>query len=370
MKKVTISKRQVMTITLGFMLGTAPLLVSSDVAASAGPNSWISAIIAAIIGLPVVWINTYLGGLYPEQTLVDIIVLLLGKWLGGFIAVCFIFTALHFGTQVIWCVGDFFQTVSIPQFPAFPINTLFIIVTAIALLYGLEAFSRANEIFYVIALPLYMIAALMLIPDIKADNLLPVFENGIFPVLQGAVPLLNDVILPIIFLNMVFPMNTGNAEETKKYMFKGYIIGILITFIAVVLCILIFGSTITANLRFPLFVLTRNIRLGGVLFLRLEAMFIILWMITNFVSTFLYIYAGIVGLSRLLGLKSYKTIVLPILLIVSAYSDTIYKNVPYQTEWDLLVLTPYIFTFGLILPVVLLIISRFKKVGWNAPPKG
>lgn len=362
MSEVIISKRQSMTITLGFIVGTAPLFVPTRVAALAGPDGWLSVIIAVIIGLLVVWMDTHLGGLYPEKTLVETIVLLLGKWVGGFIAVCLIFTALHTGTQVIWYLGDFFTTVFMPDFPPSSVNALFIVIIAVALLYGLEAFSRADEIFYLFVFPLFIFAMLMLFPNIKGDNLLPVLENGIVPVLKGTVPFLNSLILPIIFLNMLFPKNTGDDKEVIKYRLKGYLLGTMSAFIALLMCILVFGSTVTANLRFPLFVSTREINLG-VVFSRIEALFVIIWMTTNFVSTFFYFYAGVVGLSQLLGLKSYKTLVLPLILIVFAYSDIIFKNTPYQIEWDILVWTPVIFTYGLILPIVLLIVSKLKKAG-------
>lgn len=362
MSKVILSKRQSMTITLGFIVGTSPLKLSSSVAALAGPDSWFSALIAALFGLLVVWIDTRLAGLYPEKTLVEAIVLLLGKWVGGFVAVCFIFIALLSGTQVIWYVGDFFTTVFVPEYPPLPINAIFIAITAVALLYGLEAFSRADEIFYLIVFPLFILAMLMLIPNIKGDNLLPILENGIVPVLKGTIPLLDSIILPIIFLNMFFPKNTGNDKEVIKYRLKGYLLGTMSAFLAVLACTLTFGSTVTADLRFPLFASTREISLG-VVFSRLEAMFVLIWMITNFVATFFYFYAGVVGLSQLLGLKSYKTLVLPLLLIVFAYSDTIFKNAQYQVEWDTVVWTPVIFTYGLILPVLLLIVSKLKKAG-------
>ena len=146
MSEVIISKRQSMTITLGFIVGTAPLFVPTRVAALAGPDGWLSVIIAVIIGLLVVWIDTHLGGLYPEKTLVETIVLLLGKWVGGFIAVCLIFTALHTGTQVIWYLGDFFTTVFMPDFPPSSVNALFIVIIAVVSCM-VWSFFKVDEIF-------------------------------------------------------------------------------------------------------------------------------------------------------------------------------------------------------------------------------
>ena len=113
MNKIIISSRQLGLLLSGFMFGSAPLLISSSVAALAGPDSWISIIIATILGLLVVWINSFLGELHPGKTLIEVMQIVLGKWLGGFMSACTVLIALITFTQVIWYVGDFFTTLFI-----------------------------------------------------------------------------------------------------------------------------------------------------------------------------------------------------------------------------------------------------------------
>jgi len=360
MNKIIISNRQFSFLISGYMFGSAPLLLSTGPAALAGPDAWISAVITTIAGLLVIRLNSYLGGLYPDKTLVEVIQIVLGKWIGSFISVCFIFLTLVTATQVIWYVGDFFTTVYAPEISSYPVNILFIIVLAIALLYGLEAVCRATEIFFFIGFPLLIGSMLMLLPNVKTDNLLPILENGIIPVLKGAVPLMSFTVLPLIILNMVFPINTGNLRDAKKSMLQGYLLGAITTFVGVIMCILVLGSSITANLRFPLFTLTKEINVGNI-FSRVEAIIVFVWLVTNFISVFFYLYAGIVGLSQLIKLKDHKKIILPILLIVSVYSGCIYENVPYEIFWDSYVWPPFIFTFGFILPLILIIVTAIKK---------
>lgn len=362
MSKVIISKRQFMLLISGYMFGSAPLLIASGVAALAGPDAWLSVIFALLAGLLVVWINSSLGVLYPEKTLAEVIILLLGKWLGGLAVACGIFIAFLTGTQIIWYVGDFYTTSLVPEYPPLAFNLLIIAVMAIALLYGLEATSRAIEILYISAFPFLIFSMSMLLPDIKIDYLMPTLEKGITPALKGSIPLLSFTIFPLTALNMVFPVNTGDVKEARKSMFKGYFLGMVTATVTVLMTILTLGSTVTANLRFPLFMATKEINVG-VIFSRIEALTVYIWIVTNFVAVFFYAYALLVGLSQLLRLKSYKVLVLPLALILTAYSDIIYKNVPYEIQWDTLVWNPLIFTIGFILPAVLLIISKFKKAG-------
>lgn len=360
MNKSIISNRQLGLMLSGLMFGTAPLLISSSVAALAGRDSWISIIIAAIVGLLVVWINSFLGELHPGKTLVEVMQIELGRWLGSFLAVCFVLITFILGTQIIWYVGDFFTTVYMKGTSNYYINVLFVAVLAIALLYGLEAMSRATEIFFMIGFPLMILSLIMLAPQIKVDNLLPIMENGITPAIKGAIPILVFNVSNVTILNMVFPANVGNLKQAPKAMFTGYFLGIITVAFAIMFCILVLGSTVTANLRFPLFTVTKEINVGTI-FSRVEALIVFVWIVTNFISTFSFLYASIKGLSQLLKLKDYKTLVLPIILIVAVYSGFIYKNVPYEIRWDSLVWTPLGFVFGLFMPLLLLIVSLIRK---------
>jgi spore germination protein KB len=136
-------------------------------------------IIGAVAGLLIVWINSTLGELHPGKTLLEVMQLVLGKWPGGFAAVCFILITIITGTQVIWYVGDFLTTMYMTGKSNYYINILFVAVLAIALLYGLEAMFRTTEIIFMIAFPLMILSLLMLSPQVKVDNLLPIMENGI-----------------------------------------------------------------------------------------------------------------------------------------------------------------------------------------------
>jgi spore germination protein KB len=110
----------------------------------------------------------------------------------------------------------------------------------------------------------------------------------------------------------------------------------------------------------PPFIITKEIDVG-VIFSRLEALVGIVWLVVSFFAAFIYIYAGILGLSQILKLKDYKRIVIPVLLIVAVYSGIVYKDAPYQLNWDTVVRTPAAIVFGFVLPLALLVISLIRK---------
>lgn len=361
MNNIKISNLQFILTTSGFVFGSGPLFIAHSLAVVAGNDGWISAILATIIGLLTVFINTYLRSLYPEKTLVETIQLLLGKWFGSIVSIIFSFLALVVGTQIIWYVGDFITTTYMPEVSPYPINILFIVSIVVALLYGLEVIFRAVAIYFYFLFPLYIITLIMLFPNINIDNLLPFFENGLLPVIKGTIPFLSLAVWPMIVLNMVTLSNFSDPKKAKNSMLYGYLLGMFTAFVGALMCILVLGDTITASLRYPLFILNKEINVGTI-FTRFEAVVVAVWLTTNFISTFFFIYGGVKGLSQVLKLTDYKKIVIPVALIVAVYSQIIYKSVPYHMRWDTDTWPLVSFTMGFILPVILLLVSVAKRL--------
>ncbi len=360
MNKTIISNHQLLLITSIFVVGASPLIVPTLVASVAGRDSWLTVIFATIVGLLVVWVNIYLAQLHPGKTFVEFTQQLLGRCMGGFVSISLIMIEFLAGTDVIWYVGDFFTTVYMTGESKYYINILFVAVLAIALLYGLEAVARAREMLSIITFAFFILTLLLLIPKFKIDNLFPVLENGATPVVVGMFPIMNNAVFPIICLSMIFTTSIKDIKKAKVSIFKGYFLGMLELLLGMTICVLVVGGNLTEKLRYPIFTITKEIDVG-VIFSRLEALIVIVWLAVSFFAAFIYIYAGVLGLSQVLKLKDYKRIVIPVLLIVTVYSGIVYKDVSYQLNWDIVVRTPAAIAFGFVLPLVLLVISLIKK---------
>jgi len=361
LNKTKISNHQLMAITTAFICGASTIIISSSAASLAERDAWISAIISIPVGAIFIWMNTYLGKLYPDKTYVEVMQLLLGKWLGGLIAVNFILMCLTGTSEFVWYVSDFLTTQFMPETPVYIINLLFIIAVVIALLYGIEAIARASEMFFYVIIVMFTFSMLFVSPKVDMDNMLPILEKGMTPVLKGSLQLLSFTVLPGIILNMVYPVNVKVIKAAKKSMFKGYLVGMTITFVSVMMCNLVLGSTMTSISRFPVFLLSKEIDIG-IIFTRLEALIVIVWLLTIFNNTVFFFYGGALGLAQLLKLKQHQKIVLPLGLIIFVLSDTAYKDVIYELTWDTEVWPPYIISLSIVLPVLLLLVTFVKKL--------
>jgi spore germination protein KB len=248
-----------------------------------------------------------------------------------------------------------------PETPPYIINLVFSAAMVVSLLYGIEAIARASELFFYVIIVILTFSMILVIPNIDLNNILPILEKGVIPPLKGTLPLLSFTALPTIILNMIYPSNITNIKTTRKSLFTGYLVGMSITFISVLMCNLVLGPTITASSRFPVYLLTKEINVG-MIFTRLEALVVIVWLLTIFNNAVFFFYGGMLGLAQLLQLKNHKSIILPLGLIVTVASGFIYKDVPYEIKWDTEVWPPYILTIGLFLPLLLLLVYYLRKL--------
>lgn len=361
MYKTKITNHQVFALTAAFSCGSAALAISAVAAGFAKQDSWISMIISMIIGFFELWLVCFFWKHYPSMTYVEMMNKIFGKIIGNIIAVGFVFFCLLSDSQIVCYMGDFMTIHVTTETPPYVVNMFFVIVIAIALLYGLEATARSYEILIYFASVLFILSMVLVLPNARIDNLFPMFEKGITPILQGVTLLVSFLVFPIIILLMVFPANADNTKKAKKSFIKGYLWGEILIFISIIISILVLGSTITADSEYPVYILAKEISLGTI-FTRFEFVVATVWIITLLARGILYFYGGVIGLAQLLKLEDHKKIILPLGFIILTMSRVVYTDVIYKSTWDTFVWPLFAATFGLILPVIMVIGFCIKKL--------
>jgi spore germination protein KB len=356
-KKIT--SRQLFALTAFFTCGTTILYISSGLAGYAKQDAWIAAAITPVVGTAFLRLYTYLGSLYPDKTLVEVIISLFGKWVGGLFTLSFIVLCFVNVPQVTWYVGNF-VTQSMSNMPMLVINAFVLAAAVIGLFYGIEAIGRSSEILIPAVSVMVILTFALVSPNIKIGYILPVFENGVTPVLKGSLLLLSYTTWPLIVLNMICPPLLSDLKTARKSFYRGYLWGSFIIFLCTIMAVLVLGSSVSESSVFPTFLIAQEIS-AGPLVTRMEEIIAIVWIITLFFKSVLYFYGGVLSLSQLLGLKDHKRIILPLSLIFLVLSVIVYPNTVYENEWDLVTWVPFIASFSVVLPVTLLIGAVIRK---------
>lgn len=360
LEKWKISPRQFKLLVIFCYVGTSILVSPSRLASEAKQDAWIASILGLVVGLLLVWFYNYFGSFFPNMSLIYYIEKLLGKWLGKIVSLLFVLFLFTNCASLVWFVGNFITTQIMPETPIQFINILFVAVILMGTRLGLETVARAVEILYPWVIGLFTILILFSSKNIEFQNIRPIFEYGMKPIIRGALLYISFSSLTLIALMMIFPMYVNNLEEAKKSFLSGTLIGGIMIFLVTTLCIFVLGHEITARNTFPIYMLTKKICFFGFLE-RLESILAILWFIIIFYKTILYFYGSVLGLSQIFKLKDYRGITLPLGMILVVLSLVIYPNSTYAITWDTTTWVSYTLTYGFLLPLILLIVSLFRK---------
>lgn len=359
LEKGKISTRQLTILVMLLTIGDSILIIPSSATHYARQNAWISTLVGMIAGLLAVYTYSKFAKAYPNLTLIEAIQKAFGKWIGTIISLLAIMFFLMVSVGSMREIADFVTSEMLPGTPIPAILMLFILIAIMASRLGIEVIGRASEIFIPMFIFLFLIQTFAIIPQMEIVRILPILEDGIKPVLRGAISITTYTFLETVVFLMILPYVNQQEKITKSFL-KGSILGGIIIFITLLVSILVLGPDLTNRDIYPSYNIARRISVGG-FFERVEAMIALEWMLTLFIKVTLYLYAFVLGLSQLLKLKEYRVLSLPTGMILVALAPIIapnftYYNAIFDNYW-----VYYVITFGIFLPLVLLSVGMFQK---------
>lgn len=360
MENSKITNNQLFSLMAMSNIGGAILFVPALLAAAVKQDAWISALLAVALGTIVMWIYWYLGSLCPSATLLDMIIDILGKWIGIPVAISFIFACFTFCSSIPWYINNFVGSYSLLGTPPLTVMVLFVAAVAISAIYGVETIGRASEVLLFIAVSIFVLSIVLVSPNSKIENLQPILEKGFLPVLGASLHLITYNTMPGVFVMMIYPANCKNPAKSKLPIIIGTMLSCVLMFFATIMCILVLGGPLTAASHSPTYVLAKEISIASI-FTRLEFLIALVWVITEFYLGVLTFYSTVTSLSRLLGLKEYKWTVLPMALIILLMATDIFPDEVYQTRWVTFYWPPLGITYGLVLPVILIAVQLIRR---------
>lgn len=358
-RDIKINVAQFTVLVILYSVGTAVLIIPSTLAEIVKQDAWIAAILGVGLGMLLVLLYNAVGNIYPEMTLVEKNDKVLGRWLGKAVSITFIFFAFITAADLLYYMADFITTQIMADTPAQAIHILFACIVIMGVRLGLENLARTAEFFFPWFVLLFIILVIFISPQIDYHNIQPVFDTGIKPMIRSTLIFTSIFSLsPVVFL-MIFPVSVNQPKKAQKAFLIGTFIGGIILIIIIALAILVLGPDTTGRHMYPSFALAKKINTGN--FIRIEAIMAGIWFVTIFFRTSLYFYAAVIGLAQTLNLKDYRSLTLPLGMIMVVFSLILHPNVLHGSEFNKGAWIPYVSTYGLILPLILLGVHAFRK---------
>lgn len=354
-----ITPYQLFCMMTAFLSGNSIIMQSLN---AAGRDTWISVVLAVLVGAVMVLVTTRLAVQFPNLTLIEYIQVLFGKSLGKIIATLYLWFFLHLGGLVLRNYGEFMTSLIMPETPIWFFDLTLALVVAYLVYQGVEVMGRLSEIIFSfgIVFIVIMISLLGLSGVLDSKNLYPVLEGGITRVIQGAVPVASFPYLQLILFTMIFPRVNIIAKSRKAALWAIVLIGMVLDGV-LIMGIALEGDNL-AGLTFPGYYIFRLIYVGEFIE-RIDPVIMTLFLMGTFIKVGISFYAFVLGLAQLLGLKNYKPLIMPSSVIMVVISLLAYKSTFEIFNFAVNVYPIYAFPFQVILPVLMLFLAKFRKKG-------
>ncbi|MEH7335769.1 endospore germination permease [Neobacillus drentensis] len=356
-EKGKISALQMGMILYIIVLATSILSLPAVAGKDAKQDLWLSPIWASIIGFLVVFILLKLNTYYPKQNIVQYSEHLIGKLASKILGYIFLFFHLFLNGIVLREYAEFIANF-LPKTPLLVVIVSLVLVCASVAYGGLELLARVTQTFFPLFIFPLLIMGILLLPDMKVQNILPIMGNGILPSLQGAIPIqswLGDFIYISFFLPFL-----KNPEKGRKWGLISVVTVVLTMVFTNLITIFIMDDTIKEQI-YPVMNVARYISLFQ-FFEHLESIVMAIWVTGIFIKISAIYYVLVLGAAQCLDVKDYKPFVLPfgfLQIIFGFWVATSYQQlVSFLSKSGIF----YFFSFEVVLPLFLLLIAFIKNI--------
>lgn len=356
MGKEVISDRQSITLIILFIIGTASIQVMG---LEAKQDLWIAIILAMIFTILILIVLGRLLKLFPGKNLFDICESILGKYFGKLINLLFIWYFFHAGASVLRNYYQFVVTTSLDETPDVIIMVGIFILCAWLVKLGIEVMGRWSFFLLALLIIFGIFSTTFLIKDMNIENLRPVLDNGLGPILEGAFSIFSFPLGELIAFTVILDSLQKKKSPTKIYIY-GLVMGTMFLLIMSTTDILVLGVNEASAVFFPSYRAITRLKLGGFL-LGMEIVAASLFTIGAFIKICIYLLATCLGLKKLFNYKDYRFIVIPVSLLMINLSYFLHDNIVEYFNWNEKVWKYYAFPFQAIIPIILLIISEIRN---------
>ncbi|HEX9061261.1 MAG TPA: endospore germination permease [Clostridia bacterium] len=360
-EKIT-NKECICALTL-FIMGSTLII---GIGGAAQNDAWLAGIAGILMSLPMILIYSRIQSIFLGKDLFEILEYVFGNFFGKIIALIYIWYAFHLGAMVIRNLGEFINTVTMPETPIlFPMLCMGLCCIVMVRL-GVEEIGRFSAYLLPLLISIIGIVQLLALTEFHWNYLKPILGNGIKPVIEGGFSAFSFPFAEtVLFLGVMFSLKTKKSPY-KVYFFSIIFSGTLII-ILTIRNIAILGKMLSM-LYFPSHIAVSRINIMDFL-QRIEVTVAVVFVIGAFVKSSVCLFVASKGIARVLKLNDYRSIVIQLGLLMIYFSYTVYDNIMEMRYWAFKVYQYYAFPMQVILPIIIWIFSEIKRKKFESTKK-
>lgn len=322
-EKGVISTNQNIWMLFCIITSIATLHVPRLLIIQAGRDAWLSILFAWFLDVLLAIVYAYMGIRFPGQNMVQYSITIFGKWIGGLIGVLFSLFFLLVSASLQRGLSFVLKGAFLPKTPEEVILISSYIVIGYGIIKGIEIIGRICEILGPLYLFSLILLFLLVIPEMRISRLKPQLEFGLGSSLTGT-PVILSFIGICIMMGMYIPI-CNHPENGFISKFIAVTLGSSTIILLIVGSIGAFGMPQSQNTISISLQMAKIIHIGGFIE-RVEAIWLMTAIGAIIVTNANMIWAFSLGISQVLGLKTYKPIVFPAILVSYVIGITSFKN--------------------------------------------
>ncbi|WP_066502140.1 GerAB/ArcD/ProY family transporter [Abyssisolibacter fermentans] len=358
-----LSERHAITLLILFFLGSSLALHN---ASDAGQDNWIAVLFATFLSLPLFYMYCNMLNSINAKTLFDIHRYAYGKFLGNIVNLLYISYAFYLGSTVVNEYGEFLITISMPETPMIIPMIFMCLLCAWIVKSGISVLGRWSNLFFFFNAPLPILTMFLVLPLMNIYNILPIMYNGITPILKGtlyslALPFGEGII--IFMLNFTLP---SKKSSYKIFTYSILISGLNLAFVSIIQ-ILVMGFDMYIMTYFPSHAVASKISIGQFIE-RLEMIMLAATTTAGFLKISICLFASVNGITDILNIKNYKTIVIPCSLLMICLGYFVHPSIMDLMDMYVKYWGYYSGFFCMLIPLITFLIIKFKLKILNKNP--
>ena len=292
MEKSKVNSLQVLSLFIMIVGGPITGMNLTYIFNVAGVDSYMCPLIAAIMGIPLLFIFKYIFDYKPDLTLSEKITYIFGKYIGTIINILLIIMAVIFSITMYFNLSDFIVSQFLPETPTKIIGIVFGISIIYLNFKGIETISRVGLILFILTFILFLITEFGLYQTFDLSNIKPFLEFGIDKPIRGAIYMLCVNYFPIFLLLTIPKKQITDGDKLVKGLAITYGISSILVFVIIFFMLGNLGIDLAKFYQYPEYIVLKRInlfnfldRIENILSLqRLLKMFVYLVVLVFFIS--------------------------------------------------------------------------------------
>ncbi len=353
-----ITYRQLMALAFISLLSPIVRVVPDSSVVFGGKAAWLSPVVAIIpVILLFLLIQKLLKNRANGEGLSHIMIRTFGGFFGRAVNTIFILWIVFYTGFVLRTAVERLLSTVYTNGSEIAFTIVILLTACIAASGQLKSLARTAQVFVPILVALIIMVFVLVVMEVKIENLLPVTYYDIPYVLLGSIHMINAM---VVFVYYVFLF--GDIQDDSKKRGIGYIFGLGgVIAVIIVSTIGVLSTNVAKSLQSPFFTMIKNVEFFRV-FERIDALVIGFWVISDFMylGSLLTIGSDIM----MVTVKSKKRTLWVWILGAVAFAISFIVS---RSAFDLTRLSSYLvpavnlFLTVLIIPIIL-VIAKLRKV--------